>query len=127
MGNGPLPLTLVELGVPPVDGLAAAHAGHVDVKRTAARRGPPEHIRLPRTQLEGYRPIPRVAQQQRLRADDRCQRASAAFITDFRVCAQDGAAAPIDAAQTGAYGEMLHGHLTQSNRSARLIRPEMRE
>ena len=39
--------------------------------------------------------------------------------------AQQRAATPIDAAQAGANGEGLHGHLTQSSRSARLIRPEM--
>ena len=125
MGNGPLPLTLVELRVPSMNRLAAAHAGHINLERPAAWRGPTEHIRLPGAQLEGHRPISRVAQQQRLRVDDRRQRGPAAFVTYFRVGAKQGAAAPIDTAQSGAYGDRLHGHLTQSNRSARLIWPEM--
>ncbi len=125
MSNGPLPLALVELCVPPMNRLAAMHAGHVDLKRSAARGGPSEHIRPPGAQLEGHGPISRVTEQQRLRVGDRRQRAPAAFVTQFGVCAQQRAAAPIDAAQAGANGEGLHGHLTQSNRSARLIRPEM--
>ncbi len=125
MGNRPLSLTLVELGVPTMNGFAAAHAGYVDVECTTARRGPPKHIRPPRTQLEGHRPISSVTQKQCLRRAERHQRAISALITHFRVRAKQGAAASIDAAQTVGYGEVLHGHLTQSNRSARLIRPEM--
>jgi hypothetical protein len=119
-------LTLVELGVPPMDGLATAHARHVDVER-AARRRPTEHVRLPSAQLEGHWPIARVAQQERLCGDERCQRGPAAFVAHFRVRPEHGAAAAIDAAQTAAYGQGLHGHLTQSSRSARLIRPERPE
>ena len=118
-------MTLVELRVPPMNRLAATHAGHVDLQCPAARRGPPEHIRLPRTQLEGHRPISGVTQEQRVRRAERRQRAAAALVTHFCVRAEQGAATPIDAAQAGANGEGLHGHLTQSSRSARLIRPEM--
>lgn len=125
MGNGPLSLALVELGMPTMNGLTAAHARHIDVERTTARRGPPEHIRLPRAQLEGHRPISGVTHEQRVRRAERCQRAAAALVTHFRVRAEQGAATPIDAAQTVGYGEVLHRHLTQSNRSARLIRPEV--
>ena len=125
MGDGPLPLTLVELRVPPMNRLAATHARHVDLQRPAARRGSSEHIWQPGAQLEGHRPLPRVTEQQRLRVDDRSQRAPAAFVTQFGVSTQQRAATPIDAAQAGANGGGLHGHLTQSNRSARLIRPEM--
>jgi hypothetical protein len=125
MSNRPLPLAFVELGMPSVDGFAAAHARHVDVQRAAARRRPTEHVRLSGAQFESHRPISRVAQQQRWRAGQWRQRRPAAFITDFRVRTDQGAAAPIYAAQTAAYRNGLHGLLTQSNRSARLIRPEM--
>ena len=118
-------MTLIELRVPTMNRLAAAHAGHIDLERSAAWRGPTEHVRLPGAQLEGHRPISRVAQQQRLCVDDRRQRGPAAFVTHLRVRAKQGAAAPIDTAQTGADGLELHGHLTESNGSARLIRPEM--
>lgn len=125
MCNRPLPLIRVELGVPPMDGLAAAHTRHVDVERPAARRRSPEHVRLTGAQLEGHRPISRVAQQQRLGGTEWRQHGPAALVTHFGVRAEHGAAAAIDAAQTGADGEGLHGHLTQSNRSASLIRPEV--
>jgi hypothetical protein len=125
MRNRPLPLAFVELGMPSVDGFAAAHARHVDVERAAARRRSTEHVRLSGAQFKSHRPISRVAQQQRWRAGQWRQRRPAAFITDFRVRTDQGAAAPIYAAQTAAYRNGLHGLLTQSNRSARLIRPEM--
>ena len=118
-------MTLVELGVPPMYGFAATHARKVDFERAAARRRSTEHIRLPGAQLEGYRSIARVPQQQRLRSAEGHQRGPAAFVAHFGVGAHDGAAAPVDAAQTVTYREGLHGHLTQSNRSASLIRPEM--
>ena len=118
-------MTLVELGVPPVHRFAAAHTRKVNFERAATGRRPPQHIRLPRAQLEGHRSIARVAQQQRWRSAEGHQRGPAAFVAHFRVHAHDGAAAPIDAAQTVTYREGLHGHLTQSNRSASLIRPEM--
>ena len=125
MSNEPLPLTLVELGVPTMNGLAAPKASHVDVERPAARRGSTENVRPLGAQLKGHRAISSIAHQQRLCRDERRQRAPAALVTYFRVRAQQGAAALIDAAQTGADGLGLHGHLTQSNRSASLIRPEM--
>ena len=125
MSDGPLALTLIELGVPPMYGFAAAHARKVNFERAATRRRPTEHIRLPRAQLEGHRSIARVAQQQRLRGAEGHQRGPAAFVAHFGVRAHDRAAPPIDAAQTVTYRQGLHGHLTQSNRSASLIRPEM--
>ena len=125
MSNEPLPLTLVELGVSTMNGLAAPKASHVDVERAAARRGSTENVRPLGVQLKGHGPISSIAEQQRLCRDERRQRAPPALVTHFRVRAQQGAAARIDAAQTGADGLGLHGHLTQSNRSARLIRPEM--
>ncbi len=125
MSNRPLPLPFVELGMPSVHGFAAAHARHVDVERAAAWRRSPEHVRLSSAQFESHRPISGVAQQQRWRSGQWRQRRPAAFITDFRVRTDQRAAASIHAAQTAAYRNGLHGLLTQSNRSARLIRPEM--
>ena len=125
MSDGPLALTLVELGVPPMYGFAAAHARQVNFERGATGRRPTEHVRLPGAQLEGHRSIARVTQQQRWRGAEGHQRGPAAFVAHFRVRAHDGAAAPIDAAQTVTCREGLHGHLTQSNRRASLIGPEM--
>jgi hypothetical protein len=125
MSDGPLALTLVELGVPPVHRFAAAHARKVNLEGAATGRRPTEHIHLPGAQLESHRSIARVAQQQRLRSAEGHQRGPAAFVAHFRVHAHDGAAASIDAALTVTYRQGLHGHLTQSNRSASLSRPEM--
>jgi hypothetical protein len=121
MSNRPLSLMLVELGVTSVDGLAAPKAGHVDVQGAAARRRPAQDVRLCCAQREGDRTISSVANQQRLRPGDRRQGGAAALVAHFRVRAQQGATARIDAAQTGADELGLQRHLTQSNWSAGLI------
>ena len=125
MSNRPLSLMLIELGVTSVDGLAAPKAGHVDIERAAARRRPAQDVRLASAQRKGDWAISSVANQHCLRPGDRRQGGAAALVAHFRVRAQQGATARIDAAQTGADELGLHGHLTQSNRSASLIRPEM--
>jgi hypothetical protein len=124
MGDGPMTLALVELGVTTVDGFAPPKSGHVDIERVGAGRGPTEDVRLSRVQRERHGTIAGVAKQQRLGRADRRQRRPAAFVTYFRVCAKHRPAARIEAPQTDADGLGLHGHLTQSNRSASLIRPE---
>ena len=124
MGDRPMALTFVELGMPPVDGFAAPKAGHVDVECVGAGRGPTEDVRPFGVQRERHGPIPSVAQQQRRDRVDRRQGAPAAFVTHLRIRAKHRPAARIEAPQTDGGGLRLHGHLTQSNRSARLIRPE---
>src|SRR5438128_10098347 len=107
MGDGPVALTLVELSVTTMDGLAAPKSGHVDLERPGAGRSPPEDVRPPGLQRERHRPIPSVTQQQRGRRVDTPHGTPATFVTNFRVGAKHGAAARIEAVQS-ADGWRLH-------------------